>query len=297
MALNFETISLDKQNEYLEAFYRCTRKSSDYSFVNLWGWSEEYGLYWAWRDDVVWIKQTIPNEVLWAPIGSWPDIDWSGCLDKYFEEPITFFRIPEELLQIWEKNIKDRIRREDERAQWDYIYDVKELIELKGNRFHKKKNLVNQFKKKYDYQFIPFDAKMIDMALAMQEDWCTWRDCESSEALSAENRAISKILDKWETFHGLTGGALLVDQEMVAYTIAEQLSQDTIVIHFEKGNPDYKGAYQAINQMFLEHTGKQFDFVNREQDLGDEGLRKAKLSYHPVDFIKKYRVYLKPSEQ
>ena len=134
------------------------------------------------------------------------------------------------------------------------------------------------------------------MALAMQEDWCTWRDCESSEALSAENRAISKILDNWQTIYGLTGGALLVGQEMVAYTIAEQLSKNTIVIHFEKGNPDYKGAYQAINQMFLEHNGQQFDFVNREQDLGNEGLRKSKLSYHPVDFVKKYRVFLKPNK-
>jgi hypothetical protein len=217
-------------------------------------------------------------------------------LDKYFDEPITFLRIPEELLRVWEKNIEDRIRREDERAHWDYIYDVKELIELKGNRFHKKKNLVNQFKKKYDYQYVPFDAKMIDMALAMQEDWCTWRDCESSEALSAENRAISRILDNWQTIYGLTGGALLVGQEMVAYTIAEQLSQGMIVIHFEKANPDYKGAYQAINQMFLEHNREQFYFVNREQDLGDEGLRKAKLSYHPIDFLKKYRVVLKSSE-
>jgi hypothetical protein len=296
MALNFETISLDKQNQYLDKFYRCLQKPSDYSFVNLWGWSDDYGLYWAWSDDLVWIKQTIPNEVFWAPIGSWPDIDWSRCFDKYFDEPITFLRIPEELLLIWEKNTEDRIQKEDQRAHWDYIYDVKELIELKGNRFHKKKNLVNQFTKKYNYQYVPFDAKMIDMALAMQEEWCTWRDCESSEALSAENRAISRILDNWQTIYGLTGGAIFVGQEMVAYTIAEQLSQDTIVIHFEKANPDYKGAYQAINQMFLEHNGEQFYFVNREQDLGDEGLRKAKLSYYPIDFLKKYRVFLNSSE-
>jgi len=293
MALNFEVISLGKQNQYLDNFYRCLQKPSDYSFVNLWGWSDHYGLYWAWSDDLVWIKQTIPNEVFWAPIGSWPDIDWSRCFDTHFDEPITFIRIPEELLRIWGKNTETRIQKEDERAHWDYIYDVKELIELKGNRFHKKKNLMNQFTKKYNYQYVPFDAKMIDMALAMQEDWCTWRDCESSEALSAENRAISKILDNWQTIFGLTGGALLVGQEMVAYTIAEQLSKDMIVIHFEKANPDYKGAYQAINQMFLEHNGEQYDFVNREQDLGDEGLRKAKLSYYPIDFLKKYRVMLK----
>jgi len=80
---------------------------------------------------------------------------------------------------------------------------------------------------------------------------------------------------------------------MAAYTIAEKLSEDTIVIHFEKGNAAYKGVYQAINQMFLEHTGDNLKTVNREQDLGDAGLRKAKLSYNPSDFIKKYRVVLK----
>lgn len=296
MPLNFEPVNLDKQKQYLDTFRRCPQKSSDYSFTNLWGWSEDYGLFWAWSDDVVWIKQTIPEEIFWAPIGSWYDMDWSQCFDKYFDEPVVFIRVPEDLFQIWENNIRDRIRWEDERSHWDYIYNINELVELKGNRFHNKKNLVNQFKKTYDYQYIPFDAKMIDMALAMQEDWCTWRDCESSEALAAENRAISKILDHWQTIYGLTGGALLVGQTMVAYTIAEHLSPDTMVIHFEKGNPDYKGAYQAINQMFLEQNGEQFDFVNREQDLGNKNLRKSKLSYHPVDFIKKYRIFLKPNE-
>jgi len=294
MAQNFEAIRLNKQKDYLDRFYRCPQKSSDYSFANLWGWSDEYGIYWAWSDDVIWIKQTIPEEVFWAPIGPWPDIDWRRCFDRHFEEPTTFCRIPEELSRLWENHIEDRIRSEDERAHWDYIYDVKELVELKGNRFHNKKNLVNQFKKNYDYQYVPFNTQMIDLALAMQEDWCTWRDCESSEALSAENRSISRILENWSKIDGLTGGALLVERKMVAYTIAEQLSKDTIVIHFEKGNPDYKGAYQAINQMFLEHDGKPYVFVNREQDLGDEGLRKAKLSYHPVDFVKKNRVFVKP---
>jgi len=79
---------------------------------------------------------------------------------------------------------------------------------------------------------------------------------------------------------------------MVAYTIAESLTKDTLVIHFEKGNQDCKGVYQAINQMFLEHSGNKFEWVNREQDLDNQGLRKAKLSYNPVNFLKKYRVIL-----
>jgi hypothetical protein len=89
------------------------------------------------------------------------------------------------------------------------------------------------------------------------------------------------------------GGVLMVDDLIVAYTIAEKLDEDTVVVHYEKGCPDYKGVYQAINQMFLENLDGNFKWVNREQDLGEEGLRQAKLSYNPVGFLKKYRVSFK----
>jgi hypothetical protein len=91
----------------------------------------------------------------------------------------------------------------------------------------------------------------------------------------------------------VTGAAIMVDNDMAAYTIAESLTDETLVIHFEKGNPNYMGVYQAINQIYLERSGSRHNIVNREQDLGDEGLRKAKQSYHPFDFIKKYRITVK----
>lgn len=293
MSLNFEPVNLDKQNNYLKYFAECSQKASDYSFVNLWGWAESYGLYWAWSDQLVWIKQTIPDERYWAPMGSWSEIDWAGCLNRYFDHQINFTRIPEDLLGLWKEKVAGRIIVEDARNHWDYLYSVTELIELKGKRFHKKKNLFNQFRKKYNFQWVPFGAEIIDQAMDMQEDWCTWRDCESSEALAAENLVISRVLNAWDTLSGLTGNAIIIDQKMAAYAIAEKLSNDTLVIHFEKGNTEYKGIYQAINQMFLAHSDKSFKTVNREQDLGDEGLRKAKLSYNPVDFLKKYKVILK----
>lgn len=293
MPLNFEPVGLDKQDKYLKYFSQCPQKASDYSIVNLWGWADVYGLYWAWSEQMVWVKQTIPKEVFWAPVAPWPEIDWNLCFDKYFQSPAVFLRVPEDLMMIWKESIGNRIFAEESRDHWDYLYDVNELIRLSGRRFHKKKNLLNQFKKKYDFEFVPLDMKIIDMAMAMQEDWCTWRDCEASDVLAAENLVILRVLDSWKKLAGLTGGAILVDGQMVAYTIAEPLSKDVMVIHFEKGNTDYKGAYQAVNQMFLEHFGQNFKIANREQDLGDPGLRKAKLSYIPSDFLKKYRVILK----
>ena len=292
MSLLFEPITLDKQKQYSEYFSMCSQKTSDYSFVNLWGWAEEYGLTWAWSDNLVWIKQTVPEELYWAPVGVWQGVDWERFFDEHFTTKAIFNRIPETLYQLWNDRILHLITIEESRGDWDYLYSVTDLIELKGKRFHKKKNLLNQFKKKYGFEYVPFVTDMIHNAMEMQEDWCIWRDCESSEVLAAENRAISKILSQWETIEVLTGGAIIVDQKMVAYTIAEGLTKDTLVIHFEKGNPDYKGVYQAINQMFLEHSENKFEWVNREQDLDNQGLRKAKLSYHPVNFLKKYRVIL-----
>jgi hypothetical protein len=294
MQLHFEPINLEKQPEYLEHFALCPQKASDYSFVNLWGWAEEYGLYWSWTEELVWIKQTIPEISYWAPVGPWENINWNKCLEKHLGSEISFVRVPEKLLQRWNMSLKDSLSVEEARGHWDYLYSVTDLVELGGNRFHKKKNLLNQFKKNYDFKYISFGAEMIHMAMDMQKDWCTWRDCESSESLSAENSAILRILKNREKLKGLTGGAIIVGQEMAAYTIAEKLTNDTLLIHFEKGSPDYKGIYQAVNQMFLQHSDVKFTTVNREQDLDDEGLRKAKLSYHPSDFIKKYRVNRNP---
>ncbi|NNK86131.1 MAG: DUF2156 domain-containing protein [Desulfobacterales bacterium] len=292
MILNFIPISLDRQSDYLEYFEKCPQKASDYSFANLWGWANEYGLDWAWTDELVWIRQSIPETLYWAPVGSWDAVNWESCLDEFNGNNASFIRLPEKLLLNWKESIGERIAIEEDRGSWDYLYSISELIELKGKSFHKKKNLINQFRKNYNFQFIPFDAAAIHMAMAMQEDWCTWRDCEASDLLAAENIAISRVLNSWEKIEGLVGGAIMVDKTMAAYTVAESISTDMLLIHFEKGNTDFKGVYQAINQLFLEHSGKNFEIVNREQDLGDEGLRKAKLSYHPVDFIKKYRINL-----
>jgi hypothetical protein len=88
----------------------------------------------------------------------------------------------------------------------------------------------------------------------------------------------------------MLGGALIVDGTMVAYTVAEALTPQSVVIHFEKGDTQFKGVYQAINQMFLAHGARDFLTVNREQDLNDEGLRKSKLSYNPLEFLRKSRM-------
>ncbi|QTA79508.1 DUF2156 [Desulfonema limicola] len=288
MFLNFEPVSLYKQHDYLRLLMKTPWKASDYSFINLLGWGREYGLEWAWENNMVWIRQTVPETIYWAPIGDWENTDWNQVLESFCPENNHFTRIPGALMQIWKKIFQDRIQVKPVKAHWDYIYLANELIELKGNRFHKKKNLLKQFKRKYNYSYKPLNSGLIQSVLEMQEDWCLCRDCESAETLAAENRAVSRVLNEWQKLENLLGGAVFVDNIMAAFTIAEEMPDDMVLIHFEKGMTDYKGIYQAVNQMFLEAENR-FKYVNREQDLGEEGLRKAKRSYNPVDFIEKYQ--------
>ena len=292
MHRTFVPLSLDGRSEYLNRLAACPEKPSDYSFANLWGWCEEYGLEWSFGDSHVWLRQTKPQTVLWAPIGPWGAVDWAMC--PTLGKGGTFTRVPEELAAIWRTALPGRVDIQEAREHWDYIYAVPELVKLSGNRYHKKKNLLSQFVKTYDYDYHPLTADCIEEVLQMQMEWCQWRDDECDFTLKAENRAIARVVKDWDRLSNLLGGAIRVDGRMIAYTVAEPLDPSMLVIHFEKGHTGFKGVYQAINQMFLEHQGKDYQWVNREQDLGDEGLRQAKMGYHPARFMKKFAVRVAP---
>lgn len=291
MDIAFRPIGLEGQVEYNRLLSLCAQKPSDYSFVNLWGWGREYGLEWSFSEDFVLIRQTFPQTMYWAPVGNWRAVNWQSLQDG-LPRDTCFIRIPEELKDIWTGTLQG-VQVQECREHWDYLYDVAELTELKGRKFHKKKNLLNQFLRDNEASFVLLDERTVECALALQTDWFLWRNTENDQTLEAENRAIVKVMHDWSRLGGLIGAGLVVDDKMIAYTIAEALDETSVVIHFEKGCPNFKGVYQAINQMFLERCCQGFKVVNREQDLGDEGLRKAKLSYNPVGFLKKYRVCLR----
>ncbi|MGB5988076.1 MAG: phosphatidylglycerol lysyltransferase domain-containing protein [Desulfobacterales bacterium] len=294
MPWQFDPITLDRQSAYREKLALMPEKASDYSFINLWGWSEEHGLQWSWQEGCAWILQTLPTPSLWAPVGAWQSLNWTRLLAEGPLAQMPMARIPQQLADVIEAQLGRRAILTPARGHWDYLYSVADLTQLKGKRFHKKKNLLNQFLRNYEFSYQPLTARESAHALALQEDWCQWRDCEAQDALAAENRVIQKLFQDWEQLEGITGGALSVGERMVAYTIAEALTPEMLVIHIEKGDPDYKGAYQAINQIFLAQTGTPYRTVNREQDLGNEGLRKAKLSYNPLEFIEKYTAHFRP---
>jgi hypothetical protein len=142
---------------------------------------------------------------------------------------------------------------------------------------------------KYGPEYERILSENMGEIIEFQREWCAVKDCASSDGLMAENGAITRVLSDWENLPGIIGGAIRIGGVIAAYTIAEDIGDGTVIIHFEKGLDSYKGVYQGINQIFLTNS-PDFSLVNREQDMGLPGLRQAKLTYNPSGFIKKYTV-------
>lgn len=169
----------------------------------------------------------------------------------------------------------------------DYIYEREKLVTLSGKKFHGKRNHIARFKDAGDWGYEEItDSNRAD-AREMMEQWKENRSEEWNIGLEQEFCAMMTGLLEMEKI-GLRGGLLRKAGRVVALAIGEPLNDDTFVVHFEKAFADVQGAYPMINQQFAEHGAKGFTYINREEDTGDPGLRKAKLSYHPYKLEEKY---------
>lgn len=176
---------------------------------------------------------------------------------------------------------------EEDRDNSDYVYLTRDLIDLAGNKYHRKKNHLNQFLKNHEFQFLTLDAELVECFLDMQEAWCRMRECVEHPSLLSEDYAVHEALTRFGELD-YRGGAIVINGKVEAFALGEPLNEDTVVIHIEKANPDIPGLYAAINQLFCRHVWSPMKYVNREQDLGVEGLRKAKESYYPHHRVRKY---------
>ncbi|MCK9293793.1 MAG: DUF2156 domain-containing protein [Desulfobulbaceae bacterium] len=177
-------------------------------------------------------------------------------------------------------------RLSEDRDNFDYLYLRKDLAELSGRKFHKKRNQIKAFVSNYAYEGRPLLAEYMPDALQVLDAWRQGRDDPGDYAAAKE------ALEKAEELQ-LCGGVYYVDGRPAAYSLGEELMLgSSFAIHFEKAVGEYKGLWQFVNQVFASILPDKYATINREQDLGDEGLRHAKLSYKPVDFVKKYRAVL-----
>lgn len=262
----------------------------DYSFVNLFLWSFGEKTEYKIEDEVLIIKSIYKNQVYYyMPI---PKYDTEKCIksmkEKIYDigkEKGIILYIPEE----WKVKLNEAFKLKETRYLYDYLYTVEKLAFLKGRNYSKKKNRINNFLKNYNYVYEKISKENINEVIEFQKKWYSLHKIEDEGILKNELEGIIELLKNFE-YLNLKGGLIKVSGNIVAYTLAEELNSKTIVIHIEKALIEYTGAYQAINSFFLKEECLNYEFVNREDDFGDDGLREAKLSYHPIKLLEKYSI-------
>ena len=216
----------------------------------------------------------------------------------YFEKEqkkIYFRGITKEVVEYLKENYPGKFNYTEERDLFDYVYDGESMRELKGRRNVKKRNHINYFLKEYAgrYEYRLLDENDFDACLQLVEEWTSNKEENDavSDDMEEELIGIKKLFENFSVIKDkLKIAGIFIDGKLEAFTMGEYINPNMALIHIEKANPSIRGLYPFINQQFLVHEFSDVEFVNREEDLGIEGLRKAKLSYHPVRFVEKYTV-------
>ena len=177
----------------------------------------------------------------------------------------------------------------EDRANYDYVYLTKDLIRLAGRQYHSKRNHLNYFKGHYNYKYVPLTFSMAEEAMNFIKEFDLRKQLPEYEMglLRMEEAAMEDVFQNFGEI-GYLSGALIIDGRIQALSIGGFLGKKTVVVHVEKANTKYRGAYQAINNEFCRHMPPNIKYINREEDMDLMNLREAKLSYRPVKFIEKY---------
>lgn len=284
--------------ETIKSFFNAQRvEASDMLFGNLYIWHFSRTIRYAITHGCLVVLTKFPNEsypFIFYPLGSGDRKGAITAMQEYFldnQMPFSLRSLESYQSAELENLFPNAFEITPNRDRFDYIYNVNELIALVGRTLHKKKNHLNRFFNLYP----DFAYECVDSSNAMEvlEAYSAWFELgEKTDGLKNEMLGIKATLQNFSALD-MKGGIIRIDGKIAAFSLGEQINADSVVIHIEKGNTFYAGIYQAINQQFLKNEWAHLRFVNREEDLGIEGLRKAKMSYKPARFVEKSTAILK----
>lgn len=264
-------------------------RSCDLAFASIYLWRNEYQMEFAECEDMIVFKSNEERVSFSFPIGAADPGKVIGKIKEYCREhqiPLIFHSVTKEIEEYLNQNYPGEFEVEFDRDLSDYIYETQALMELKGKKYHGKKNHVNKFKKTFDWSYEPVTddnlSECIEMLHLWKKDNCSPEDLEKHAEICVAEHALTE-----REMLGLKAGLIRADGRVVAFSVGEKIASDTFCVHFEKAFADVPGAYSIINQEFLIHEASDCKYVNREDDVGDEGLRKAKLSYRPAFLLDK----------
>lgn len=283
-------------------FHKYPTRSCDRTFANVYLWAKFYQVVFTQYKNTLVFRDNSAGYGYAFPVGT--DEDVKAVIPDLIQEAenagetFCMYGVTREHFEQLEQWFPGKFQCEYNRDEADYVYETEKLATLSGKKLHSKRNHINKFKQifegRWDYE--PLTEESVEECFQMAMKWRIENECEEDEEKNQEMCVTMNSLRLLKELH-LMGGILKIDGEVVAFTIGEAINEDTFVVHIEKAFAEVEGAYTMINQQFVEHEllGK-YQYVNREDDVGMEGLRKAKMSYHPVFMVEKGYVTIKEAE-
>lgn len=284
--MEFQKITLDNIKQLCEFLSSPYEYSCELSPVNLLVWGGLYKNEFCIKEDILFLKSgwgenlnfSLPFgdtkkgiEILTKELGSLPRI-WAQQ-GKRFDEFAAAY---------WELYSINEVR-----DGFDYMYKSQRLITLEGKKLHSKRNHISSFTRSYEWYYEDISAENIDEVLDCADRWYSENNHRLDKKMETERKAIDFMLTNMNRLC-ISGGVIRVEDKIVAFTLGSPVNDNVYDIHIEKALPQYSTAYTVINREFAAHNLQNYEYINREDDLGIEGLRKAKLSYHPDILLKKY---------
>lgn len=297
--LIFKPIALEDRGRIDPIIRAYDSKSCDCSFVNSFIWSHVYSTEFAIANGFYCIRSGKKPFFYTNPIGNG---DYKAIVMALMADarargiPFTLRGLLKEDVERLSGIFPDTFDIAEKRNEHDYIYGVKALTDLAGRKYAGKRNHIARFMDNPDWSYEPISETNMPECSEMNDEWCRRNGCKGEPDLAWERCAVRKSMRYFSELK-LSGGLLRLNGKVIAFTIGEPLSSDTYNIHVEKAFSEIQGAYPMINRQFLIHNCQPFRYVNREEDTGDEGLRKAKLSYHPEFLLEKYTATLREGKK
>lgn len=290
--IDFQPVTPDKKESYNRLLLDGRERGCEYSFANLYLWGRQKGA--IIHDHLVLFSQFSRRSVYPFPVGTG---DKAKVIQAIMEDaqqrgiPCRLTGLREEDIALLEKLYPGKFRFHCDRDSYDYVYSIADLAQLKGRRYQKKRNHCNRFRENFPYSTaVPLGSENIGAVEQLVDTWYDVRLREDPQGdYHMERAALKKALQSFKTL-GMEGLVLMDGQTALAMTLGSPISPNTFDVHFEKALPEAEGAYAAINFEFaryLQNKYPQLQYLNREDDLGQEGLRKAKLSYYPHHMVEK----------
>ena len=289
--LNFRQIEINDYEKVSQLFVKSGIENCEHCFATMLVWSKRHDVHIAVEENTVFMRSFGKRHIWYLlPRG---EMDKKQAIEKIIRDAdgkkISIYGIDELNAIFLNENFGDEFCVQEDRDGSDYLYKTEDLATLPGKNYQKKRNHCSRFERDNEgYSFHPITKENVEKAKDFEREWCARNNCDESRGLYSEQMGIMEILDNLENTDVFGGFIEIADGTVVAFTLAAPINDRMVDVIVEKAFHDVNGAYAIINRDFAKNCLQNFEFINREDDMGQENLRKAKLSYFPYEIRTKY---------